>query len=360
MLQIHVYKFPHTVRKFIIDIHIFKKAAVLLRRIAKCNKNGLRETVRTSFSSMERTRIEGLWYALVTHLLGGVTDRKWQATFGISPEIIHLIWNVLALYHPGTFEPVDLLWTLYYLRLYPTYDHAALFWNVSSVTFQHRVWAVMEVLYLCLNNISFDRRMHENPWNGMVYGVIDGKFCPIEINRKDWDEQGLFYSGKHKKWGIKYEVVVSWKTGQILWVAGGVRGSVHDVELARTSGIKNMLLPLEALFGDKGYIGEPGWIFTPYKGRSADLTLTQRAWNLFLNPVRVIVENALGRICKFKILQEPFRGGHNFHDRVALHKVVMKVLCEIAWLDIEVHPLRSDVRADPEMRYRDPDSDLEE
>jgi hypothetical protein len=311
--------------------------------------------------SMERAEPHAVWIGIVEEKIGKLSDRQWQAMFGISVAVINFIWLQLAV--TDVVEPIHLLWAIYYLRQYPTWDVMGAMWRVHPVTLQKAVWPVINSLAASLNFIEWSSRLQHPPFrigNYSVYGIIDGKFCPIEVNRREWDIQSEYYSGKHKRWGLKYEIVVSWTTGQILWIAGGRRGATHDLELARNSGIRNLLLLNEALVGDKGYIGEDTWIFTPFKGRSVDLTLNQRVWNKFLNPRRVLVENALSRICKFQILCSPFRGGNEMDDRVALHHRIMKVVVNLAFLDIEENPLRRDSRENPYVHFRDPDSDEED
>ena len=136
-------------------------------------------------------------------------------------------------------------------------------------------------------------------------------------------------------YGLKYEIAVHWLTGKIHWVAGPVFGAVHDLTLARLSGILQRLRPNEFLLADKGYIGE-AQILCPFKGRSEDLTWEQWVWNHSLNPVRVIVENALARICKFSILTTFFRGGIN------THRMIFNICAQLARVDIASRPLRRD------------------
>jgi hypothetical protein len=84
--------------------------------------------------------------------------------------------------------------------------------------------------------------------------IIDGTECLIE---KPHHNQSYWYSGRKKKFSIKYEVAVHPQTGQILWVGGGVGGSVHDLTMLREGGQHRYLRDDEYILGDSGYLGEP-------------------------------------------------------------------------------------------------------
>ncbi len=43
--------------------------------------------------------------------------------------------------------------------------------------------------------------------------------------------QRLYYSGKTRKHTIKYEIGIQLQTGKIVWLSGGVPGSVHDLTI---------------------------------------------------------------------------------------------------------------------------------
>lgn len=131
---------------------------------------------------------------------------------------------------------------------------------------------------------------------------------------------------------IKYQVVVRISDGQIVWISGGVWGSIHDLTLLRQSRLLQKLLPGEHLYADKGYIGE-SLCLCPHKGRSADLNYHQLLWNQYLNPYRTRVENSLGRIHKFQCLNIPWRGD------IHRHLNVFHICSQIAAIDIKFNPI---------------------
>ncbi len=301
------------------------------------------------------------WYDVWSRSFGkSWEERSWAASVGVSLSICTYLYASLLPLLPEL-QPIHLLMALHYLRVAPSLDDGANFFRCDRHTYHKYVWLVIDFLGIILQNIHMEDRLHDpDPWLGAAFLILDGKFCPIECNRKRWDFQRLFYSGKHKRWGLKYEVGVHWLTGQLHWIAGGVYGKVHDLTLARNSGILLAILPNERLYADKGYIGDPEFI-TPVKGRSANLPLADVLWNkLVVNPLRVVVENALGRICKFEILTKPFTAGNDVADRIPLHRKVFNVCAQLAQLDIRENPLRRDILENPGVTYADPESDGEE
>jgi hypothetical protein len=97
---------------------------------------------------------------------------------------------------------------------------------------------------------------------GHAYVVIDGTLIPVDRVARDKP----FYSGKHKKHGVNLQVIAS-PHGDILWVSGGLPGSVHD---KRAEWIWGALDELEAaglaVLADSGYQGGK-YAHLPYKKR---------------------------------------------------------------------------------------------
>ena len=86
----------------------------------------------------------------------------------------------------------------------------------------------------------------------------------ISERGRDWHSQ------KFKKSGLRYEVAVSIKSGDICWISGPHQpGLWNDVEIFRSS-LVTFLDPDERVEADDGYIGEaplrvkcPMWYMPP-------------------------------------------------------------------------------------------------
>ena len=63
---------------------------------------------------------------------------------------------------------------------------------------------------------------------------LDGLVCLIQ-RPLDNLKQCHYYSGKSRKHCIKYELGTQLFSGRIVWMSGGIPGSVHDLDLARAS-----------------------------------------------------------------------------------------------------------------------------
>lgn len=99
---------------------------------------------------------------------------------------------------------------------------------------------------------------------GWAFVILDGTLIRTQRHRLDRP----FYSGKHQHHGMNLQAIAS-PTGELLWVSGAMRGSIHDTAAARI-----WLLPRfireAGLFSlaDKGYRGlDEELVVTPFWGR---------------------------------------------------------------------------------------------
>ena len=54
-----------------------------------------------------------------------------------------------------TLTPIHLLWTLYFLKTYPTVEVATVMWQCDSKTFRLWIWRVIALLYLKFDTVIF-------------------------------------------------------------------------------------------------------------------------------------------------------------------------------------------------------------
>jgi hypothetical protein len=165
----------------------------------------------------------------------------------------------------------------------------------------------------------------------VVKMALDATECPIE-RPLDWLTQRQYYSGKKKRHTIKYEVGVHLSTGRIIWLVGGIPGSVHDVKIAASNGIVDQILNGEWILADKGYTDSELPFLTPFKNPQTD---EEVQWNSYINQARAIVENTYGRIKSFGCVKSIWR-----HD-LELHPIAFKAVCILVNMDLDVHPLRN-------------------
>lgn len=257
--------------------------------------------------------------------LGHCDVRKFKSHFGISPVTTIKIYEKITSVSPLVIE--HLLIALHFLKVYPTTDVGSSFWKLDPKTYRKRVWFVLYLLFFSLDEIHFDDRLESGVHTINV--VLDA--TEIQIQRPSTGIQRIFYSGKKKKHTIKYEVAATIRHPiRIVWIAGPVYGSMHDLKLTRNQGLLDHLLPHEKILADLGYYGDPHFI-TPYKGKKQ--TDKQKQLSYKLGQIRVMIEHINEKLKVFQVLCHPWR-----HD-VDLHKIVFWVICDIISIEFEIHPV---------------------
>ena len=77
-----------------------------------------------------------------------------------------------------------------------------------------------------------------------------------------------YYQGKHRCHGMNLQAVAD-PVGELLWISGAIRGSIHDTAAARIWQLPRLIREA-GLFAlaDKGYQGlDHDLVITPYKGK---------------------------------------------------------------------------------------------
>jgi hypothetical protein len=115
-------------------------------------------------------------------------------------------------------------------------------------------------------------------------------------------------------------LIINGSTGEVICVHQA-KGSVHDIELFRRSGVR--LFRYTLLVGDKGYQGICGLhenSITPYKKpKGGKLTPEQKAFNSSLSKFRIFIEHINRRIKRFKMFQCRYRNKQcKHHKRISL------------------------------------------
>jgi DDE superfamily endonuclease/Helix-turn-helix of DDE superfamily endonuclease len=137
-------------------------------------------------------------------------------------------------------------------------------------------------------------------WSDRPLAVLDGTLIPID--RLGGDNNRRYYSGKHHKHGVNLQGLID-AAGVLLWVSGGLPGSVHDLTAARAHGVIDATAGAEIqTLADKGYQGAGGTITTPVKGRN--LTAGQRHVNWLINRRRGPGERAFATLKAWKIFSK--------------------------------------------------------
>eukprot|EP01091_Cochliopodium_minus_P010793 TRINITY_DN2946_c0_g1_i1.p1 TRINITY_DN2946_c0_g1~~TRINITY_DN2946_c0_g1_i1.p1 ORF type:complete len:192 (+),score=16.86 TRINITY_DN2946_c0_g1_i1:422-997(+) len=181
-------------------------------------------------------------------------------------------------------------------------------------------------------------------WNISPSFVIDSTHCPIErsILERDFGEnREIYHSFKDKKhacYSIKYQFLVSMSRPRIIHVSSGFPGSIHDLTIARISGIVDFALNNgERGKGDKAYAGCAAFV-TPFKKtrNRPRLSDDQKQFNKSLEKYRNNVERVNSRIKIFKCTVHQWR--HEINDQPR----VLNLLASIINISFIFRPLNQD------------------
>ena len=164
-----------------------------------------------------------------------------------------------------------------------------------------------------------------NEWNAFLKKYPDLKEASTDATEQqcyrstDYEMQKKHYSGKIKTHSLKTQISVS-QTGRILDISKTVPGSIHDKKLADDEHTVERFPEKTAQRLDSGYQGiateNPAfYIILPHKKqRGKELSPQAKELNHAHNKRRVIVENVLSRIKKFKICSGLYRGVINDYN----------------------------------------------
>ena len=127
-----------------------------------------------------------------------------------------------------------------------------------------------------------------------------------------------FYSVKAGTHTLKTQVAVT-PDGLIRHLSASVPGKMHDMKLLRHSRLERRLPLNVRLWGDRGYNGLDALyprrevVVPAKKPKGGKLTAEERETNRLISKVRIVVENAVCRVKKFRACGEFFRNQTERH-----------------------------------------------
>ena len=260
-----------------------------------------------------------------------MTNDSFVASFGIRYRVFLFVINTCEL------ALLDLLITLYFLKNYNTFMSFHWIFRVEETKCRRIVWKTIGVLDNKLPTLSLGDRVRENNYYPEIFNTcflaVDGTERPSERPEDQQAQQDL-YSGKKKCHTIKNQLIVDLCYGWILDASTTYTGSTHDATMYKDWLQNNLHLlgSVEVLVGDKGYQGCHK-ILSPFK---TPINNYQLDVNSKINQTRVIVENSIGRLKKFKAVSLEWR-----HD-LSCADIVFRTCCKLTNLDIMDRPLRAD------------------
>ena len=231
-----------------------------------------------------------------------------------------------------------LLMTLFWLRVYTTYEVMGFFYELNKTNIEDNLKDILATLD-GMTTFTYDR---PEPGRKKLHSVaevmdafpdvrlvIDAKEQRIERPKAKKDGQGKpqdrqkpYYSGKKKTHTLKNQMAVR-PDGLIEAVSESVPGGqTHDLTLLRQTDLLRQLDEDEAAMLDKGYDGVQNdypdkRLYLPFKARrNHPLTEEQKAYNRFLARYRILVEHTLACVNRFQVLRQVYRHQRDEHTRI--------------------------------------------
>lgn len=327
-----------------------RREAALAARLERWENEDLSDVV-----CEDRLPTGSVWSVLRLVWPNVSSDRAFSSLIGVGPTVIALLWlrygiDFLAM-GVGILE---ILIVMNWLTTNPTFDNLASSWNCERSTVHKLLHDTILVMYEVLDEVSWHPRVWHNPElaprEGSLFHrvtfCLDGIECGLPQPTAKIQERA-FYSDKKGTHAIKYETCTQLSSGRIMWIGGGVFGSVHDMTVTQHSGLLDIIPPGERGLADKGYEGlDPSVFLVMLKatknggGDYKDVlsyTVEEHEYNRSLATQRIEIERVNGRLKRFAVLE-----GCRIRDR-NFHHVIFTVICNITNIWMELKPMRRHV-----------------
>ncbi len=198
---------------------------------------------------------------------------------------------------------------LFHLKNYLPIRTGCVFFNMVHSRYHSIIQEELDLLYQFLYVIDVNERLCNNNVEEFenVFTCVDCTECIVEQQVRP------YFSGKANHFTLKYQILVGTLTAQIVHIYGPERGSIHDMQLFRSSGLENLIDNEENVFADKGYIGSTVSVTPMRKKRSLfsndfiPFSSTELARNKLISHYRIIVENVNASIKQWNILSNVYR-----------------------------------------------------
>lgn len=207
-----------------------------------------------------------------------------------------------------------LLFILFYLKVYPTYDLMGVFFDLDRsecCRWTHKLLPVLE--RVLKRKLVLPKRQIRSvaefaaAFPGACEVLVDGMERRIQRPKKPSSNR-KHYSGK-KKAHTRKAIVVADGTRRIGLLSRSKRGARHDKRIADMHGIIQSLPTHVSVIADTGFVGarHPG-LCLPRKGsKRKPLSDEDRGWNRLVSSIRIRVEHAIGGMKRFAAVAGIYR-----------------------------------------------------
>lgn len=209
-----------------------------------------------------------------------------------------------------------LLFVLFYLKAYPTYDVLAFVAQFHRTRACQWILALLPVLEKTLGRklVLPERRISSvEEFLAKFPGVKDvfGDGTDRRIQRpKSPKRQNKTYSGK-KKAHTRKQIVLADERKRILVLTPTKSGRRHDKRLSDKAGVFTNLPSQVTAWLDTGFVGvqkqHPNTLIPRKRCRGQPLSEENKQSNRLISSFRVVVEHAIGGMKRYQSMQQPYR-----------------------------------------------------
>jgi hypothetical protein len=269
--------------------------------------------------------------------------------------------------HPFTLPMQEqILLTLIWLRVYPTYEVLGFLFGITHSTVSRLLTRVLPILAQAGRDTmrmpdpgrkhrrNFDQLLSDLPEFAVVIDSFEQRIQRPQIRdgatpserKVKGKEADKWYSGKKRGHTIKSQVGVDLHSGLICDVSGSVRGPTADIRLLRALGASGLMKRLPQGVGGEGdlaYVGidklhPSGLGYTPRRkprgadkhrprGQDRERPAEDIEYNKAFAQRRVVVEHTLCRVRCYQSLTQTDRNHSHRKERIQQHTYRVQAIC---------------------------------
>lgn len=268
-----------------------------------------------SLTGLRVSEFDGLY----TDMQGYYVEAEWQRLERADRQ------REIGAGHPFMLSARDqILLTVVWLRVYPTYEVLGYLFGVSDTTTGRMVERIVPMLeHLGRDSMRLPKpnRKRRRQLDDLLrdipeLAVVVDSFEQRVQRPVDHAAADALYSGKKKMHTLKSQVAVNEDTGQVVDVSDSVPGPTADLNLLKQSELMRRLLPGVRGMGDLAYvgIGELGCGSSPRrKPRGRPRSQADIDYNTAFSRRRIVVEHTIGRMRRFQALFQTDRHHRQQH-----------------------------------------------
>jgi len=218
----------------------------------------------------------------------------------------------------------QVLLCLIYYRTYTSHVFIGLVFDVSAPTACRRIRAITVLLAGHFRMPERCVQLNAKEKDDLLYLMIDGTERPVQRPKKPRQRKEK-YSGKKKRHTAKHQIITN-NNKRILAIGPTQKGSKHDKRIFDESQI---IKPPEVIvLADTGYLGT-GLEIPVKKPKGKDMQQQDKEYNRWHASLRIGVEHAIGRMKKFNIFSDIYRGN-------GLENLIAKNIAALANLNLKM------------------------